>query len=147
MRVFGTLIRRRTIAAPANPAGIKFWTEALLQVREYGGTVVPIWIPQRVRELPDRASLEVKGFYYRWYAFETRTNQRRKAPLFVAADLDVYELEVPRTMQAIGVWLGAAVVALLLLVWWTQRRSTLSSLQHSREMDARRRRRRERQPR
>ena len=145
MRVFGTLIRRKTIAAPANPAGIKFWTEALVQVREYGGTVVPIWVPQRVRELPDHVSLEVRGFYYRWYAFETLTNQRRKAPLFVAADLDVYELEVDRTMQSIGIWLGGGVVLFMLLVWWVQRSSAQSSLQHARDMDARRRRRREQQ--
>jgi hypothetical protein len=146
MRVFGTLIRRKTIAAPANPAGIKFWTEALLQVREYGGTVVPIWVPQRVRELPDRASLEVRGFYYRWYAFETKANVDRRAPLFVAADLDVYELEVDRTMQSIGMWLGIAVVAFLLLIFWSQRRAARTALQHAHDMDARRRRRRERQP-
>ena len=99
-------------------------------MREYGGTVVPIWVPHRVRELPDRASLEVRGFYYRWYAFETRANVDRRAPLFVAADLDLYELEVDRTMQSIGVWLGAAVLLFLLLIWWSQRHASRTAHPH-----------------
>ena len=57
MRVFGTLIRRQTIAAPANPANIKFWTAVWIQVHGFGGHLVPIWIPKKVDELPMRAQL------------------------------------------------------------------------------------------
>jgi hypothetical protein len=147
LRVFGTLIRRKTIAAPANPAGIAYWTEAWLQVREYGGSLVPIWVPKRVGELPLRANLEVRGHYYRWLAYETTSGERRKAPLFVAADLDLYELETSTTMRTIGVWLGGLTALFLIAILWHQRRTARASIAHARDLDARRRRRRERQPR
>ncbi len=144
MRVFGTLIQLQTMAAPTNPAGINAWTVAWVQVREYsGGAVVPIWVPKRV-DLPSRAPLEVRGFFYRWFAYDTVKDERRRVPLFVAADLDVFELEVDKTMRTIGMWLGGAVVVFLVLLLWSQRRVARESVQHSRDMDARRRRRRER---
>jgi hypothetical protein len=144
LRVFGTLIQRTTVAAPSNPAGIHLWTVAWIQVREYGGTLVPIWVPKRTADLPWKTPLEVRGFFYRWQAYETLKGERRRAPLFVAADLDVYNLEVDRTMQGIGAWLGGITVVLLVLAIWSQRRAARTSLQHSIEMDRRRRRRRER---
>ncbi|MFY9343033.1 MAG: hypothetical protein WAT39_11120 [Planctomycetota bacterium] len=144
LRVFGSLIRRTTSASPTNPAGIQFWTVAWVQVREYGGQLIPIWVPKRVRELPDRAQLEVRGYYYRWFAYESVQNDRFRVPLFVAADLDVYELHVDRTMRSIGMWLGGAVCAFLGLILWSQRRAGQEALAHSRDLDQRRRRRRER---
>lgn len=146
MRVFGTLIRRQTIAAPPNPANIKFWTTALVQVREFGGHLIPIWVPKRVRELPLRASLEVRGFYYRWFAYEAESGDRISVPLFVAADLDTFDLGTGETMRSIGVWITVVTIALLALILWGQRRVARSALQHSREMDERRRRRRARLP-
>lgn len=143
MRVYGSLIKRDCIAAPANPAGIPFWTVAWVQVREYGGGVmIPIWVPQQVRELPDRVQLEVRGYWYRWHAYETVKNERRRVPLFVAADLDPYELRVDRTMQTIGIWLGGLACGMLGLLVWSQRRAARSSVEHSRDLDRRRRRRR-----
>lgn len=143
MRVFGPLIRRELVAAPTNPAGIQSWTVAWVQVREYGGGVlVPIWVPKRV-DIETRRQLEVRGFFYRWLAYETKEGERRRVPLFVAADLDTYELQVDKTMGAIGMWLGGIVCLLLLLVVWAQRRAARSALQHSRDMDARRRRHRD----
>lgn len=145
MRVFGTLIRRSTIAAGPNPAGVQFWTEAWLQVREYGGGVlVPVWVPRRVDALPERAQLEVRGYFYRWRAYETRQHERRRVPLFVAADLDLYQLEVDKTMRTIGLWLAGGVCALLALLWWSQRRDARRSVEHLRDLDSRRRRRRQR---
>ena len=143
MRVFGSLIRRTFLAAPTNPAGIQFWTIAWVQVREYGAALVPIWIPKRL-DTPTRAQLEVRGFYYRWFAYETTENKHRRVPLFVAADLNLYELHVDHTMQAIGMWLGGAVIVFLGLIFWTQRRAARAALLHSHDMDRRRRRRRER---
>lgn len=144
MRVFGTLIRRQTIAAPPNPANIKFWTTAFVQVREFGGHLVPIWVPKRVRDLPLRASLEVRGFYYRWFAYEAESGDRISVPLFIAADLDTFDLGTDQTMRAIGVWIIVAAIAFLALVLWGQRRMARAALQHSRDMDERRRRRRSR---
>ena len=143
MRVFGTLIRRQTIAAPANPANIKFWTTAFIQVREFGGHLVPIWVPGRVDELPARAQLEVRGFYYRWFAYDAKSGNRFRVPLFVAADLDRFELETDETMREIGIWIGGFAFLMLGLIIYGQRRMARTALQHSKHMDERRRRRRE----
>jgi len=142
MRIFGTLIRRSTIAAPANPANIKFWTAAWLQVHSFGGHLIPIWVPKKVDELPMQAQLEVRGFYYRWFVYDGKS-ERYKVPLFVAADLDLFELDTNETMKDIGLWLGGIITILLLVIFWSQRRTAKSAMQHSRHMDERRRKRRE----
>ncbi|MFN6193366.1 MAG: hypothetical protein ACK5BN_06045, partial [Planctomycetota bacterium] len=144
LRIFGPLIKKTVIAAPPNPAGIEAWTVGWLQVREYGGGVlVPVWVPKRV-DLDTRAQLEVRGFYYRWQAYETIQNERRRVPLFVAADLDLFDLDAGRTMASIGAWLLGAFAAFLALVLWSQRRAAQSAVAHSRDLDARRRRQRAR---
>ena len=142
MRVFGTLIRRRTIAAPANPANIRYWTSAWVQVSGFGGHLVPIWVPGRVGELPMRAQLEVKGFYYRWYVYDSQKGKRYRVPLFLAADLDQFELKTGETMKTIGIWLSGVALLLVIGLLWSQRRAHRAALAHSRDMDARRRKRR-----
>lgn len=144
LRIIGTLIRRMTVAAPANPAGIEFWTEAWVQVREFGGALIPIWVPKRVGDLPLQAQLEVRGFYYRRFAYEAKTGKRHSVPLFVAADLDRYDLGTDPAMRQIGIVLGCILTGLMLLFGWGARRASRQSREHQREMDARRRRRRER---
>jgi hypothetical protein len=117
-----------------------------VQVREFGGHLIPIWVPKRVGELPLRANLEVRGFFYRWFAYEAeQTGNRIHVPLFVAADLDEFALEADQTMRDVGVWIGGFAVVMLLLLFWGQRHMSRTALQHSRDMDERRRRRRERQ--
>ena len=143
MRVFGTLIRRRTVAAPANPANIRYWTTAWIQASSFGGHLIPVWVPGEVEHLPLRAQLEVKGFYYRWYAYDSQQGKRYRVPLFIAADLDEFELKTGERMQAIGGWIGGAALLLVIFLLWGQRRASRAALAHSRDMDARRRRRRE----
>tara|TARA_R110002096_G_scaffold59731_5_gene149512 strand:+ start:331 stop:1674 length:1344 start_codon:yes stop_codon:yes gene_type:complete len=144
MRIFGTLIRRQTIAAPANPANIKFWTAVWIQVHGFGGHLIPIWVPKKVGELPMRAQLEVRGHYYRWFVYDAKA-KRWRVPLFVAADLDMFELDTNNTMIEIGKWLGGLVLGLLIIAFVSQRRAARTSLEHSRDMDQRRRKRREQQ--
>ncbi len=143
LRVFGTLVRRRIIAAPPNPAGIEYWTTVWVQVREFGGRVIPIWVPKRVDNVALRSNLEVRGFLYRWFNYEA-PKDRLRAPLFVAADLDLYQLETDRTMHTLGIVLLSGLAGIIVLFWIAQRRAAKESLAHSRDMDARRRRRRER---
>ena len=143
MRVFGTLIRRRTIAAPTNPANIRFWTTAWVQASGFGGHLIPVWVPGEVDELPLRAQLEVRGFYYRWFVYDSQEGNRYRVPLFVAADLDEFDLKTGERMQTIGLWLGGFALLLLIGLLWGQRRAAKATLAHSRDMDARRRRRRE----
>ena len=142
MRVFGTLIRRRTVAAPANPANIRFWTTAWIQASSFGGHLIPVWVPGEVDQLPMRAQLEVKGFYYRWYVYDSQQGRRYRVPLFVAADLDEFDLKTGERMQAISAWIGGAALLLVIGLLWSQRRASRAALAHSRDMDARRRKRR-----
>jgi len=143
IRIVGPLIQRTSMAAPSNPAGISSWTVAWIQVREFGGHVIPVWVPKRV-DIATRAQLEVRGYYYRWLAYETNRNRGYRIPLFVAADLDLYQLETGAAMREIGLWIGGSLTLFLVLLLWSQHRTARSSLEHSRAMDARRRRRRER---
>lgn len=145
IRLLGTLIRRTTIAAPANPAGIKHWTVAWMQVRDFGGHVIPVWVPKRVADLPERIDLEVRGFYYRWYVYETLDGTRLHVPLFIAADLDPFRLEIDGVASWLSGVLATFVIGCMGLAWWIQRRWAKSSLEHQRHLDARRRLRRERQ--
>ncbi len=146
MRIYGSLIRRRTIVAPANPAGVEDWTTAWVQVREYGGTLVPIWVPKRVAELPERCQLEVRAHFYRWSIYEAENGTSRWAPLFVAADLKPFELHVGRTMDGIGLVLGAVAVCFLGFVFWSQRRHKTIADRHTRALYELRRRVRSGEP-
>jgi hypothetical protein len=127
VRVFGSLILRRTVAAAPNPAGIQHWTAAWLQVREYsGGSLVPVWVPKRVAELPERVQLEVRGYYYRWAIYETHRGESRWAPLFVAADLDPYQLDTGLGLRSVAPWLagiGCAFLSLIVVAQWRARRA------------------------
>jgi hypothetical protein len=141
MRVFGSLILRRTIVASPNPAGIQHWTAAWLQVREYsGGSLVPVWVPKRVAELPERVQLEVRGYFYRWAIYETQTGQARWAPLFVAADLDPYVLDTGLGLRSVAPWLAGIGVALLAFIFTVQWRARRAADQHTRAMYELRRR-------
>ncbi len=142
MRILGTLVVKHTIAAPPNPAGVKYWTSALVQARDFGGHVIPIWIPDRADDVPLRSSVEVGSFYYRWYCYDTE-KQRIRVPLFVAAKLTKFELKTDETMKAVGLTLLVLLCGLIVLFWWTQRRQAGQSLAHSRHLDDRRRKRRE----
>lgn len=144
VRVMGQLIRCRPEAAPPNPAGIKFWTTAWVQVREFGGHVIPIWIPDRVERVATGTSVEVRGFFYRWFAYEAQHGERFRVPLFVAADIDPFVVETGASMRTIGIGLIGALTILMVLLWFGQRRSRHDAEVHARAMDARRRRRRER---
>ncbi|MBL8752978.1 MAG: hypothetical protein JNK15_06710 [Planctomycetes bacterium] len=141
-RIQGTVVQRTTLAAPANPAGITTWTAVWLQVREYGGgVVVPVWLPHRLPDLPERAAVEVHGLWYRWLVYESIQDERRRTPLFVAAAL------VPRgsvgndSPHAAWVWLPIGATVSLLAVAWARRRRVRADLAHATALDERRRRR------
>lgn len=143
MRLLGTLVKCTTIAADPNPAGIKFWTVAFVQVHDFQGRLFPVWIPKRI-DMPLNTGLEVRAHYYRLFAYEGLQGDRFKVPLFVAADLDRFHLDTSKTMREIGFGLGSIATVMFLLFWWAQRRASKDSAAHSKQMDERRRRRRER---
>lgn len=141
IRVLGSLVKRRAIAAPANPAGIDYWTVAYLQSQDYAGVVVPVWVPKHLGDMPLRTDLEVRGYYYRWFAYESLDGVHRRTPLFVAGDLDRYDLGTGETMETLGLIIGSLLLVMMLTIFLAQRRAKRESERHSREMDERRRRR------
>lgn len=143
LRLLGTVVKMQTIAADANPAGIKFWTVAYVQVRDFGGHLIPVWIPKRTAELKFNTPVEVLGYYYRWFAYEGLQGDRYRVPLFVAADLKEFEVDPSHAMREVGLGLGVLATAMITMFWWVQRSASKQSVQHDRDMDARRRRRRE----
>lgn len=141
VRVFGSLILRRTVVASPNPAGIQHWTAAWLQVREYsGGSLVPVWVPKRVAELPERVQLEVRGYFYRWAIYETQGGKARWAPLFVAADLDPYVLDTGLGLRSVAPWLAGIGITLLAFIFAVQWRARRAADQHTQAMYELRRR-------
>lgn len=143
VRIFGSLIMRRTVVAAPNPAGIQHWTAAWMQVREYsGGSLVPVWVPKRVADLPERVQLEVRGYFYRWAIYETQAGQARWAPLFVAADLDPYVLDTSMGLKAIAPWLAGAMLAFLTMVFISQLRARRAADAHTKALYELRRRQR-----
>jgi len=145
MRILGTLVKRRVIKAPPNPAGIEYWTVAWILSRDYASHIVPVWVPKKIDDIPLRTDLEVRGYYYRWLAYESIENLRLRVPLFIAADLNRYDIGVDETMQTLGLAIAIALILLMALIGLMQWSGRRQSERHAREMDARRRRRRERE--
>lgn len=143
-RLLGTFVMARWFAARPNPAGIRYWSQAWVQVRDLGGKIVPVWIPRKVEGYQFNQSVEVRAYYLRRFVYELQ-NQDGKAftPLFVAADLDRFSAgpEHPMARWA-KVGFATAVASLIALFFYIARRDRKASAAHEAEMIERRRRRR-----
>jgi hypothetical protein len=142
LRILGTLVQVRTIKAGPNPAGIRHWTEAWVQVRDLGGKTIPIWIPDRVPDLRMQTGLEVRGHYFRRFAYVGHKGDEWWTALFVAAGLDVYRVNLQLMSRETALIVFGAVVSLILLLGWSLRRDRRESEQYAAALLARRRKRR-----
>lgn len=120
-RIIGTVVMLRSITAQPNPAGIQRWTEAWLQVPDLKGKTVPIWVPKQVSPRIG-STVEVLGYYFRRYAYETRTHQSRWTTLFVAANLPLFRFDLKPGMQEFGWAVLAGISLLILFAVWSVRR-------------------------
>ena len=162
MRVLGRFVTARTIEAPANPAGIKTWTEAWIQSQELGGKLIPVWIPDDVgADWVENQDVEARCYFYKLYTYKPRYRKAMKkwdengnmrrvevdmviAPVFVAARLDPYQrVEYESTTVVMWVFLGG-VIALVLLFVWIALRDRARSKKFEEDRVARRRRQRAR---
>lgn len=143
MRILGTLVKIRGVAAKPNPAGIDFWTVAYVQCPDLAAHIVPIWVPKDRLDVPLNTDLEVHGYYYRWFAYTSIEDIDIRIPLFVAPDLDLYDVKVDETMQSMSILVTVAIAVLFLVITLSQWGARRASRRHSEQMDARRRRRRE----
>ncbi len=141
MRILGTLAATRTITASPNPAGIKEWTEAWVQVRDVGGKTIPVWLPHGTKQ-PLGSSLEINAYYFRRYSYETRNGKQMWTPLFVANSLDLFVFETGRGMREISSWAFGATVLIVGFAWWGARREKQRSLAQEDALIERRRKRR-----
>ncbi len=144
LRVLGTLIHRTSIAAPANPAGIRYWTVAWIQVRDFGGHLIPVWLPARLDHMEVRTDVEINAHYYRWFVYEGMQGDRIRVPLFVAAGMEPFFREADAAMRGLTGVLVLVLLGFVVLAWVVQRRAARSSLEHQKHLDVRRRQRRER---
>lgn len=140
-RVLGRLCLLHSFRAAPNPAGIRHWTEAWVQVHDLGGKTFPIWVPDRV-ELPLGRDVEVHGYYFRRYTYESRQDKRYWTPLFVAATVEPFSLDIGPGLREIG-WVAlSGAVLLILLAFWGVQRERRRSRQAEEALLQRRRRRR-----
>lgn len=143
MRILGSLVKRYALVAPPNPAGITHWTVAYVQCQDFAGHVIPIWVPKKILH-PLRTDLEIRGHYYRWYGYEGLQGDKFRVPLFIAAELDIFDIKANETMRTLGIAIGIALLALIFVIGIAQWRAKRESERHARHMDDRRRKRRER---
>jgi len=142
MRVMGTFVFGRRYAAPPNPAGIEYWTEAYIQVHDLGGKLIPLWIAQDIGDWTRGEPVEARVFFYKRYTYQPQFGKAEMviAPVFVGARLDRYAtLEHPMVRWTGWIFFGVIVV-LILLMLFVARRDRRSSASFEDERVARRRR-------
>ena len=142
MRLLGTLAAQRTISAKPNPAGIREWTEAWVQIPDMGGKTVPVWLPKGQKGVLG-GSMEIRAHYFRRYSYETRSGKQIWTPLFVANSLDPFVFETGQGMREISLWATGGVVLLAFGAIWGARRERQRSAAQEDALIQRRRKRRE----
>jgi len=146
LRLLGTLVRARTLQAAPNPAGIDCWTEAWVQVPDFGDKLVPLWIPDRIA-LPSRTlPLEMHGFYWKRLVYETQRNQEVVTPVFVATDLGPYFTAPDPLVHRMGLLLLSLLLLLGIGIVLLQRSELRQRTAHERSLHDRRRRRQQPAP-
>lgn len=146
VRVLGSLVKAEWFAARPNPVGIEYWTQALVQVRDLGGKVVPIWIPKKLEGVTRNESLEVRAYYFKRFVYQPVSGEGQVfTPVFVAADLTRFEVG-PEHPAATWVKIGfAALVGFVIVLFFgIARRDRKNRDEHEVAMIERRRKRRSR---
>lgn len=144
IRILGAFIQAHTWEARPNPLGIRFWTEAWVQIQDLGGKIIPVWIPDRI-DAKRNQSLEIKAFYFRRMLYNTRDGVRF-TPVFVADAL--HQFAPPPASAGVNLFKWAFVTVVMGVTFgliWLGRRDRKRHHEHLVEMDRRRRRRREQQ--
>ena len=128
----GSIQRVRTIEARPNPAGIEFWSEAWIQVRELGGRVIPLWIPKRIEEFRIGEPVFTGGHFYKVRRYTSVDDHEHVVPLFVAADLLRYKLPDNPLSWYLYVPVITFFLGLVVFSFWYARREG----RQEREMEA-----------
>lgn len=143
VRMLGILAREPKFKdAPQNPAGIKYWTEAWVQVRDLGGKLFPIWIPGKVEGLQIKDGLEVRCYFFKRYAYDTLHGGQARTAAFVAAGLDKWVPDIDPMLLPIGIAIAAGITLLVVWLFFSQRRERKDSAAVFDHLIERRRKRR-----
>ncbi len=144
--LIGSLQAARTIEARLNPAGIEYWTEAWIQVRELAGRILPIWIPGRIEGWKPGESALLVGHFFKVMKYTSVADAEHVAPLFVAANLIRYQLpDNPFALYYTLPILGLLVGLMAFTIWIIRRDNRNSDIADA-ERIARRHRRRAAEP-
>lgn len=138
-RLRGTFMTRRTYHADANPVGIKYWTEVWLQIPRMGSKMIPIWVPRDIGDWRFGETVDVDGFFFKNYGYESVAGQLIHTPLFVAGGLERYELTTHPLYQWVGLGFAIFVAMIAFLFFKMNRQSRQESEEYKARLVARRR--------
>jgi hypothetical protein len=142
LRILGIVAKLpRTWEAAPNPAGIAHWTEVWVQVRDLGGKLFPVWVPDTVN-VNIKDGLELRGWFYKRYAYEPLRGGEVRTAAFVASGLDLWHPGVDPMLHTIGIAIAAAITLLVLWVHFSQRKERARSAAVQDHLIDRRRKRR-----
>lgn len=142
-RVLGAFIQGQYWEAQPNPLGIKYWSQAWVQVQDLSGKLVPVWVPKKL-DLRRNQPLEVRAFFFRRMMYDTEAGARF-TPVFIADDIHEFVAPPPDSATNILKWAFiGAVLAVIAMFIFLARRDRARHAKHLTEMDERRRRRAER---
>jgi hypothetical protein len=142
VRLRGTFIAARIFRARTNPVGIRFWSEVWIRIPRMGAKLIPIWIPRDIGDWTRGAGVDVDAFFFKNYGYSVVDGADRHTPLFVAGDLDPFNLVTNPAAK----WVGGGFAALLMFVAWIffrmNKRARLDSEDYKARLVERRRQRR-----
>lgn len=142
MRILGTVAQLpHTWEAAPNPAGITHWSEVWVQVRDLGGKTFPIWVPDTVH-VNIKDGLEVRGWFFKRYAYEPRRGGEVRTAVFVAGGIDLWQGDVDPMLKSLGIAMGGAITLLVVWIYFGQRKERARSAAVQDHLIARRRKRR-----
>lgn len=140
IRILGSFVFGHTWEARPNPVGIEAWSNAWVQVKDLGGKLIPVWVPDRIHNQRGD-SLEVRGFYFRRFMYDTDRGGTF-APIFVAERLNPFASAPEHSTTTALKWSFVALVgSIIALLFFLARRDRRQHVEHLHAMDERRRRR------
>lgn len=143
MRILGIYRDARVLPARPNPLGLEAWTEVWVQVRDLGGKIIPVWVPEKIADdwrLNQTAICN--AYFFKIYKYATREGEIRWTPLFVAGSLDRFELGEQLLTTVVTFSFAGVIGAVGLVLFVLVRRDRRHRREHEESLLQRRKRRR-----
>lgn len=143
VRILGTFVQGRILPAKVNPLGIESWSEVWVQVRDLGGKTIPIWVPGRIdhswkRNMP----VMCFAYFFKRYTYKTLKEEVRWTPLFVAADIEHFNLSNTALSNSVTIAFAGLIGLVAAIFFFMARRDRRQRERHEAMLVDRRRLRR-----